>query len=98
MIDHIKYYFFSWKKALSFSAVSSQGKVWRDVRSKVNPHMMQPQTVTAHITQISEVTIEFIEKIRTLRDPKTLELPNNFMNELYKWSLECKYMYMHLCE
>ncbi|GAB1869272.1 Probable cytochrome P450 12a5, mitochondrial [Camponotus japonicus] len=66
----------------------NQGKVWRDVRSKVNPHMMQPQTVTAHITQISEVTIEFIEKIRALRDPKTLELPNNFMNELYKWSLE----------
>lgn len=66
----------------------SQGKLWRDFRSKVNPYMMQSQTVTAHVTQISEVTIEFMEKMRTLRDPKTLELPNNFMNELYKWSLE----------
>lgn len=60
--------------------------------------MMQSQTVTAHVTQISEVTIEFMEKMRTLRDPKTLELPNNFMNELYKWSLECKYIHICVCE
>lgn len=55
--------------------------------------MMQPQAVTMHVTQISEVTLEFVEKIRALRDPKTLEMPNNFMNELYKWSLECKYVH-----
>ncbi|KAL6433664.1 hypothetical protein ACFW04_005741 [Cataglyphis niger] len=55
----------------------SQGKMWRDFRSKVNPHMMQPKTVATHVMQISEIT-----------NPKTLELPNNFMNELYKWSLE----------
>ncbi|CAL1679434.1 unnamed protein product [Lasius platythorax] len=66
----------------------SQGKLWRDFRSKVNPHMMHPRAITAHVTQISEVTIEFVEKIRTLRDSKTLELPSNFMNELYKWGLE----------
>jgi len=52
---------------------------------------MQPQTVKVHVAQISEVTLEFVEKMRALRDPKSLELPANFVNELYKWALECEY-------
>lgn len=60
--------------------------------------MMELKAVKAQISQINEVNIEFVEKIRALRDPKTLELPNNFMNELYKWSLECKYIHIHLYE
>lgn len=76
-----------WKgRSLAFS----QGKVWHDFRSKVNPHMMQPRTVKAHVAQTSEVTREFVEKMRALRDPKSLELPNDFKNEILKWALECK--------
>lgn len=54
--------------------------------------MMRPDIVRKHVTQIHEVTSEFVDKMRALRDPETLELPNDFMNELYKWSLECKYV------
>ncbi|KAL6431239.1 hypothetical protein ACFW04_007137 [Cataglyphis niger] len=67
---------------------TSQGKAWHDFRSKVNPYMMQPQAIVKHVEQISEVADEFVERMRALRDPKTLELPEDFKNELYKWALE----------
>ncbi|XP_012222030.1 probable cytochrome P450 12a5, mitochondrial isoform X2 [Linepithema humile] len=67
---------------------TSQGKIWHNFRSKVNPYMMQPRMVQAHIAPISKVTSDFVERMRTLKDPKTLELPDNFLNELYKWALE----------
>lgn len=53
---------------------------------------MQPRAIIPHIAQISEVADEFVEKMRTLRDPKTLELPDDFKNELYKWALECEFV------
>ncbi|CAL1679137.1 unnamed protein product [Lasius platythorax] len=71
-----------------YGLATSQGKVWHDFRSKVNPHMMQPRAIKAHVTQIGDISNEFVEKMRALRDPTTLELPNNFRNELYKWALE----------
>ncbi|KAL0112643.1 hypothetical protein PUN28_012133 [Cardiocondyla obscurior] len=71
-----------------YGLATSQGKLWHDFRSKVNPHMMQPRTVKAHVAQISEVTGEFVEKMRSLRDPGTNELPGDFKNELQKWALE----------
>lgn len=58
--------------------------------------MMRPEIIKTHATQIHEVTSEFVDKMRALRDPETLELPNDFMNELFKWSLECEYTYV--CE
>ena len=57
--------------------------------------MMRPNTVKTHTTQIHAITSEFVDKMSTLRDPKTLELPDDFMNELYKWSVESKYVYMN---
>jgi len=56
--------------------------------------MMRPEVVRMHIPQIYEVTSEFVDKMQALRDPKTLELPSDFRNEIYKWSLECKYIYI----
>ena len=53
--------------------------------------MMQPRTIKPHVSQINEVTCEFIERIRELRDPQSLELPPDFNNEMNKWSLECVY-------
>ncbi|XP_072761568.1 probable cytochrome P450 12a5, mitochondrial isoform X2 [Anoplolepis gracilipes] len=67
---------------------TSQGKAWHDFRSKVNPYMMQPQAIIPYVKQISEVADEFVKKMRTLRDPETLELLDDFKNELYKWALE----------
>lgn len=72
------------------SLAFSQGKMWYDFRSKVNPYMMQPRTVQAHIVKIDRVTSDFVDRMRALRDPETLELPDNFLNELNKWALECE--------
>ncbi|KAL0100910.1 hypothetical protein PUN28_019351 [Cardiocondyla obscurior] len=71
-----------------YGLTTSQGEAWRDFRSKVNPHMMRPETAKMHIPQMYEISSEFVDKMRGLRDSETLELPNNFMNELCKWSLE----------
>lgn len=71
---------------------SSQGKDWYDFRTKVNQHMMQPRVINPHIGQMTEIAVEFIQKIREeLRDPITLELPATFNNEMNKWALECRY-------
>lgn len=63
--------------------------------------MMQPRAITPHVAQISQVADEFVEKMRTLRDPETLELPGDFKNELYKWALECEsvgeILFRHRC-
>ncbi|EFN89967.1 Probable cytochrome P450 12a5, mitochondrial [Harpegnathos saltator] len=67
---------------------TGQGKSWQDFRTKVNQYMMQPRAVRAHVTQIHDVTIDFMKLMQTLRDPDTLEVPNDFFNELCKWSVE----------
>ncbi|XP_014484538.1 PREDICTED: probable cytochrome P450 12b2, mitochondrial [Dinoponera quadriceps] len=67
---------------------TGQGKSWQDFRTKVNQHMMQPRVVRSYVTQINDMTVEFMEKMRVLRNPDTLELPGDYINELCKWSLE----------
>ncbi|KYN04117.1 putative cytochrome P450 12b2, mitochondrial [Cyphomyrmex costatus] len=71
-----------------YGLTTSQGELWKEFRSKVGPHMMRPKIVKMHVAQIHDITNEFVDKISTLLDPKTLELPDDFMNELYKWSVE----------
>lgn len=67
---------------------TSQGEEWYDFRSKVNQPMMQPRTIKPHVSQIDQVSNDFIKRIKQLRDPQTLELPSTFNNEMNKWSLE----------
>lgn len=81
-----------------YGLVSSQGELWQDFRSKVSSHMMRPEKVKTHVTQIYEVTSEFVDKMRALRNPKTLELPDDFSNELFKWSLESKCSFALNCQ
>ncbi|XP_024874378.1 cytochrome P450 CYP12A2-like [Temnothorax curvispinosus] len=71
-----------------YGLVTSQGESWQDFRSKVTLPMMRPDIVKTYAGQINEITSDFVEKLPALRDPKILELPSDFMNELYKWSLE----------
>lgn len=67
--------------------VSDQGENWAKLRTAVNPIMMKPKVVKAYIPDIDIVAKDFIRKIKTLRDDKN-EMPNDFQNELNKWSLE----------
>ncbi len=67
--------------------VSDQGETWAKLRTAANPIMMKPKVVKAYIPDIDTVARDFIRKIRTLRDEKS-EMPDDFQNELNKWSLE----------
>lgn len=57
------------------------------MRSVVSPIMLKPATVNAYIPVVDEIAIEFCDRIKSLRD-NNMEMPNNFLYELNKWSLE----------
>ncbi|XP_071452498.1 probable cytochrome P450 301a1, mitochondrial [Hetaerina americana] len=69
------------------SVMTDQGPKWSEARSKVNQPMMQPRISKQYVTPIACVAQEFIDKTRAMRDEND-ELPPDFINELYKWSLE----------
>lgn len=68
--------------------LTEDGEKWSDVRSQVNPVLLQPKTVRMYIEKTDQVVKEFVEQIRDIRDPKTLETPNTFGQNLKCWSLE----------
>lgn len=57
-----------------------QGENWSKFRSAVNPIMMNPKTIKMYIPKMDQVALKFVECVKRLRDPKTLEVPENFMD------------------
>ena len=53
--------------------------------------MMRPKTTMNYLPGMSQVTDDFIQHIRKIRNAENDEMPGDFQNELYKWALECKY-------
>ncbi|KAM7361973.1 uncharacterized protein ACRADG_012837 [Cochliomyia hominivorax] len=68
--------------------ISTQGESWGSFRTAVNPIMMQPKNVSLYMDKMSQVNKEFVERIRQIRDPKTFEVPENFVEELHRFTLE----------
>ncbi|CAD7077463.1 unnamed protein product [Hermetia illucens] len=64
-----------------------QGKEWAEFRTTVNPIMMQPKFVKLYIPQIDQFVDEFIIRMRKIRDSNIYELPENFEEEMDRWSL-----------
>lgn len=67
--------------------ISESGEAWGKMRTAVNPIMLKPATVNAYTPVVDEITIEFCDRIKSLRDSND-ELPAKFLYELNKWSLE----------
>ncbi|XP_071447542.1 probable cytochrome P450 301a1, mitochondrial [Hetaerina americana] len=63
------------------------GEKWLAARSKANQPLLQPRISKKYIQPIGNVAQEFIEQIRILRDSRD-EMPPDFVNELFKWSIE----------
>ena len=63
------------------------GDFWYQTRTIANPVLMQPKTVRLYVTKIEEIADEFIAKMKAKLDNKN-ELPDNFLYELNRWSLE----------
>lgn len=68
--------------------LTEHGENWWHVRSKVNPVMLQPKIVKMYIEKVDQVAIEFIEKIKQIRNKDTLEMTDNFGHDMNCWALE----------
>ncbi|XP_023294457.2 cytochrome P450 CYP12A2-like isoform X1 [Lucilia cuprina] len=55
--------------------LATHGEKWGSFRSAVNPILMQPKNVRLYLRKMSQVNKEFLERIRQIRDPNTLEMP-----------------------
>ncbi|KAG8221871.1 hypothetical protein J437_LFUL003247 [Ladona fulva] len=67
--------------------LTEHGEKWMEARSKANQPMLQPRISKQYIRPIAGVAQDFVDRIRTLRNEKS-EMPDYFINELFKWSLE----------
>ena len=58
-------------------------------RSQVQQPMLRPKSTLRYTPDLEEIAEEFIEKkIILKRDPNTNEVNDDFLDDLYKWSLE----------
>lgn len=69
--------------------VGVHGEPWREFRSRVQKPVLQLTTVRRYVRPLEEVTDFFIERCQQMLD-QNQELPDDFDNEIHKWSLECK--------
>ncbi|XP_048517357.1 probable cytochrome P450 49a1 isoform X2 [Dendroctonus ponderosae] len=67
--------------------ISVHGQNWQKFRSKVNQIMLQPRSAKMYAQVILETAEKFVERIGGLRNDAS-EMPDNFLNEIHRWSLE----------
>ncbi|XP_031641208.1 probable cytochrome P450 301a1, mitochondrial isoform X2 [Contarinia nasturtii] len=68
--------------------VGVHGEPWREFRSRVQKPVLQLTTVRRYVRPLEEVTDYFIDRCQQMLD-ENQELPDDFDNEIHKWSLEC---------
>ncbi|XP_076179671.1 putative cytochrome P450 301a1, mitochondrial [Ptiloglossa arizonensis] len=67
--------------------IAVHGEDWYNFRSKVQQVMLQPRTARMYISAIEEASLAFLKRISKLRNEND-EVPDDFLNEIHKWSLE----------
>lgn len=68
---------------------SSQGEDWFKFRSVVNKVLMQPRTAEMFVDSMDVVANDLLKNIRHfIKTNPNHEMPENFQQELYKWTLE----------
>lgn len=65
------------------------GEQWREFRSRVQKPVLQLSTVRRYVEPLEDVTKYFMQRCDEMLDENN-ELPDDFDNEIHKWSLECK--------
>ncbi|EDW85888.1 uncharacterized protein Dwil_GK23301 [Drosophila willistoni] len=68
--------------------VGVHGEPWRQFRSRVQKPVLQLSTVRRYLQPLEVITEDFLTRCEQLLDEKQ-ELPEDFDNEIHKWSLEC---------
>lgn len=69
--------------------VGVHGEKWKEFRSRVQKPVLQLSTVRRYVKPLEQVTDDFMTRCRTQLLDENSELPNDFANEIHKWSLEC---------
>lgn len=69
--------------------VGVHGEKWKEFRSRVQKPVLQLSTVRRYVKPLEQVTDDFITRCQTQLLDANSELPNDFANEIHKWSLEC---------
>ncbi|XP_026271774.2 probable cytochrome P450 49a1 [Frankliniella occidentalis] len=67
--------------------IGIHGEMWKSFRSRVNKVMLAADAAKNFTAELDAVATDFIARLGTMRDEKN-ELPDDFINELYRWSLE----------
>ncbi|KAJ9592494.1 hypothetical protein L9F63_015910 [Diploptera punctata] len=67
--------------------IAVHGKSWYSFRTKVQQAMLQPRIVKLYVKPIEDTAKAFTQRINKIRD-EHLEVPEDFLNEIHKWSLE----------
>jgi cytochrome P450 family 49 subfamily A len=70
--------------------IDRHGEKWYNFRTRVQQIMLQPRTAKLYVRPIEETAVAFVKRARDLRN-SDLEVPDDFLNEIHKWSLECEY-------
>ncbi|XP_057340783.1 probable cytochrome P450 49a1 [Microplitis mediator] len=67
--------------------IAVHGESWYKFRSKVQQVMLQPRIVNLYVGAIEESSLDFIKRIDRIKNNYD-EVPDDFLNEINKWSLE----------
>ncbi|KAK3914576.1 putative cytochrome P450 301a1, mitochondrial [Frankliniella fusca] len=86
-ISSIDYYYRNYRKNLEFSLGTANGELWQKFRSTVNQVAMQPRNVKVYVEPINAVAVEFIQRMKSIRDANQ-QMPDDFTNEIKKWASE----------
>ncbi|XP_020805493.1 probable cytochrome P450 301a1, mitochondrial [Drosophila serrata] len=68
--------------------VGVHGEPWRQFRSRVQKPVLQLSTIRRYLQPLEVITEDFLVRCEQLLDENE-ELPEDFDNEIHKWSLEC---------
>lgn len=69
--------------------VGVHGEQWKEFRSRVQKPVLQLSTVRRYVKPLEQVTEDFMRRCQTRLLDENSELPDDFANEIHKWSLEC---------
>jgi len=67
------------------------GEPWWTIRSVAQQPMLKPKNVANYMPVLGQIAEEFIERIRSIRPSDTNEMKPDFIDEMYRWALECTF-------
>ena len=69
--------------------LTANGEEWYNFRSKVQQPMLRPKSTLRYTPELEQIAQEFIEmKIMKKKNSENEQVGVDFLDDLYKWSLE----------